>query len=403
MRIQSSLISVVCTCCVFATLVFPSTSFGQAAGKKARPDAKTKTKADSKKDAKDDNEEDNGAHLRIIGRPVLITKSGAELKTRKGIVWRAYLGEVFTVAEVNDDWYWIREKGGWLWKEHTIPLDSAVDYYSRGIAARPTADAYHQRGIAYAAITDYKNAIADYSKTIELKPQYAGAYVNRGNAYRSLKDLKKALSDYSTAITLDEKNFVALNNRGLIHAANRDFDRALADYNKALGLQKDYAEAFNNRGVAWREKGDFKKAITDYTNAIKVYPKFWKAFGNRGYAAKKLGLYDAALADFSQAALLQPFEPEALNDFAWMLATCPEAKFRNGKSALKDAKKACELTENKDWNCLDTLGAAQAEVGDFDKAMDAAEKALRLAPKNKKDGIRSRIELYADSKTFRDR
>ena len=392
MRIVPQLTAICCAAFVFAMLQPAFAQDGKKDAAKKKPSAK----------AKNSKKEDNGEHLRIIGRPVLVTKSGAELKTRKGVVWRAYLGEVFTVAEVKDDWYWIREKGGWLWKEQTIPLDLAVEHYSREITAKETAEAYHQRGIAYAAIQDYKNAIADYTKTIEMKPQYAGAYVNRGNAHRELKDAKKAMADYSAAITLDPKNFVALNNRGLIHTENRKFDNALADYNKALSLQKDYAEAFNNRGVVWREKGDYKKAIQDYTTAIKIYPKYWVAFGNRGFAAKKLGLYDKALADYSQAALLKPFEPKALNDFAWVLATCPDDKFRNGKSALKDAVKACELTKQADWNCLDTLGAAHAEIGDFDKAIRAAEKALKLAPKASKDAVRSRIELYADSKPYRE-
>ena len=354
-------------------------------------------------DKKAKEKEDRGEHLRIIGRPVLVTKSGAELKTRKGVVWRSYLGEVFTVAEVEGDWFWIREKRGWLWKKHTIPLDTAVEHFSREIEKRPSAEAHHQRGIAYAAISDFSQAIADYSKTIEMKPQYAGAYVNRGNANRQLKQLDKALSDYNAALTLDEKNFVALNNRGLVYTTNREFDKAMADFDQALKLQKEYAEAYNNRGVVWREKGDYKKAIEDYSQAIKIYPDFWQAFGNRGFARKKLGQYDSSLADYSHAALLKPFESETLNNFAWILATCPDKQFRNSRTALTDAKKACELTKNKDWNCLDTLGAAYAENEKFKEAVEAAEMALKLAPNDKQAAIRDRIELYSKKKPYREK
>ncbi|MDB4614450.1 tetratricopeptide repeat protein [bacterium] len=388
MRSNRTLIPVLCFCC----LLTPSLVMAQ------------RDKAGDKKAAKeteDDKKEDNGQHLRMIGKPVLVTKAGAELKTRKGVVWKAYLGEVFTVAEVEGEWYWIREKGGWLWEKHTVPLDSAVERFSIEIERRPSAEAFHQRGIAYAAIEDYERSIEDYSKTIELKPQYAGAYVNRGNCYRAMKNQKKALSDFSAALTLDEKNFVAYNNRALVYTSMREFDKAMGDLDKAVSLSKEYAEAYNNRGVVWREKGDLKKALGDYSRALKIYPEFWEALRNIGFAHNKLGNYEAAVTAYSEAARLRPFEPVSLNNIAWMAATCPREEFRNARLALDDAKKACEYTKNKDWNSLDTLGAAYAENQMFDKAAEAAQRALKLAPKDQKADIKERIKLYENDKPFR--
>jgi tetratricopeptide (TPR) repeat protein len=101
--------------------------------------------------------------------------------------------------------------------------------------------------------------------------------------------------------------------------------------------------------------------------------------------------------------LLKPFEAETLNNFAWILATCPKKEFRNSQTALQDAKKACELTKNMDWNCLDTLGAAYAQNQKFKAAIAAAEKAVQLAPSDKQDAIRNRIALYKDKKPFREK
>ena len=51
--------------------------------------------------------------------------------------------------------------------------------------------AYNNRGNAYYDLKDYQKAIADYTKAIELKPDYATAYYNRGSAHDDLKDYQK--------------------------------------------------------------------------------------------------------------------------------------------------------------------------------------------------------------------
>ena len=56
-----------------------------------------------------------------VGQKFIVTTAGAELKTPQAIVWRAYLGEVFTISLVNNEWLWIQEKGGWMWEKDGVP------------------------------------------------------------------------------------------------------------------------------------------------------------------------------------------------------------------------------------------------------------------------------------------
>ena len=63
---------------------------------------------------------------------------------------------------------------------------TAKEYFERGLSkyskAINNSDAYVNRGISKYVLQDYQGAIADYSKAIELNPNYSEAYVNRGSS-----------------------------------------------------------------------------------------------------------------------------------------------------------------------------------------------------------------------------
>ena len=48
-------------------------------------------------------------------------------------------------------------------------------------------------------------------------------------------------------------------------------------------------------------------------------------------------------------------------DLAWLLATCPEDRFRDGRRALALASRAAEIAAVDDKTCLAALAAAHAE------------------------------------------
>lgn len=77
--------------------------------------------------------------------------------------------------------------------------------------------------------------------------------------------------------------------------------------------------------------------------------------------------YQKAIKDFHKAIRVDPQRPAAYGELAWLLATSPDEKVRDGKKAWEYAKKAHEL-DPEDAAYMDKLAAAFAECGDFEQA-----------------------------------
>ena len=93
---------------------------------------------------------------------------------------------------------------------------------------------------------------------------------------------------------------------------------------------------------------------------------------------------------------------EALNGYAWLRATSSAAGVRNGELALAQAQQAVALEPNASY--LDTLAAAYAELGQFDKALATQREALALADGNE-DLVRElnrHLGAYAQGQPWRE-
>jgi len=93
--------------------------------------------------------------------------------------------------------------------------EKAILYLSEAIKLQPNiAEAYNNRGNAYADLQQYELAIEDYNEAIRLKPDYAHAYYNRGLAYHDLDQHQRAIDDFSEVIRLKPDETNAYYNRG---------------------------------------------------------------------------------------------------------------------------------------------------------------------------------------------
>ena len=160
-----------------------------------------------------------------------------------------------------------------------------------------------------------------------------------------------------------------------------DIAGAKRDLDAALQADPTFWPALYIRAQIFTGQGKYDLAIQDCNEALRQYPGFIEAALLRARINSSLGKYAEALKEFNYLVSIHPRSvtlARALSDRAWFQATCPNASFRNGRQAIKDAKAACSIMTWKDENMIDTLAAAYAETGDFDSAARYAAQALAI-------------------------
>ncbi len=226
--------------------------------------------------------------------------------------------------------------------------------------------ALHNRGVSYAQAGKFAEALDDFNRVVELNPLFAKAFANRATLFTQSGDLEVALADYQRACRLDPKLLAAEVGQGRIcHLLGR-WEESLDAFNKALEIQPDNPEIVCSRADLLADMGRYDEALADYAQSIDLDPEFAHAYRNG----------------------------------AWLLATCPDPRYRDGANAVCGAERALEFGYGERHVALDTLAAAQASAGQFEEAIHTLEEALKLAPHDARSAYRTRLQMYQAGKAY---
>jgi tetratricopeptide (TPR) repeat protein len=174
-------------------------------------------------------------------------------------------------------------------------------------------------------------------------------------------------------------------------------------FQKAVEIQPGFAEGHYYLAVALSQEGRVNDAAKHLQTAVTLRPDFADAQNSFGNLLLQAGRWNEAVAHYDATVGLQPRNPVALNNLAWVLATCPDPKVRNGARAVELAQNADQLSGAKEPHVLQTLAAAYAEAGRFPEAIATAQRALKLAQGEAGlvKALEGQLALYRVGKPFR--
>lgn len=131
-------------------------------------------------------------------------------------------------------------------------------------------------------------------------------FLQRGGHAIKNSDYKKALKDFGKALDLDENNFVALKNLGVAHSAIGNQETAKDFFKKAYRVDASDPELNNNLGVMFSDEKDYKKAIKYFLFASNLAPNRSLFLTNLAREYARTGLVAKAMPLLRKADSLAP-------------------------------------------------------------------------------------------------
>jgi len=272
-----------------------------------------------------------------------------------------------------------------------------------------------ERGEALYKKGALEEAIAEYTKAVEIEPEWAEAFIMRGYAHGWDDNFDLALADYEAAAAIDSKfrDFVqayryykdgdhtraietfdrvirnkinlmiAYNLRGNSYSAIGELEKAIADHTEAIRLNPDCYGNYINRALNYNNIEQYDRAIADCDRAIRLYPDSFYGYIFRGEAYFRKNNTERALADMDRAIQLNPDNKGDSASIPYnirVLIFCQEGDFSR---AIPDFSQMIKFFPDNPEPYADR-GYCYLQIGDYDKATADIDTALRLDPGNEK-------------------
>ena len=151
---------------------------------------------------------------------------------------------------------------------------------------------------------DYAEAITDFSRVIQIKPNFGKAVYNRRVSYTLSSNKQSTIDNYDQAIQLDPQNLASYFNCSVARDKIGDWQGALSDLDRIIIINHSCLETYLNRGFAKANLDDNRGAIADYDLAIKVNPNYYLTYHHRAAARQALKDRSGAVRNFQITAKL---------------------------------------------------------------------------------------------------
>ncbi|HTD68321.1 MAG TPA: tetratricopeptide repeat protein [Candidatus Limnocylindria bacterium] len=227
-------------------------------------------------------------------------------------------------------------------------------------------------------LSHWKNSITLWQHTLRVTTNNFMAHHDLGVALRESGRLDDALPHFQAALRIRENALSHFEMGQVLERQGRTND-AITQMERSVALAPRWATGRERLAFLLTERGDVTNALAHCSELLRLAPQRTDIRIRMAVFLSANDRAAEAITHYHEALRSKPNDIAALNNLAWIFATHPEAQFRNGAEAVELAFRACTLTGWKSPTFVATLAAAQAEMRNFQQAVDLATQARTLA------------------------
>ena len=282
--------------------------------------------------------------------------------------------------------------------------EEAIELAGRAIKLEADApQAYELRARIYVLTNAMDLALVDVNKALHLLPGSYTSLLLRARLLQAKEKYGEALNDVETALKVRPKAVSALFLKSTIYESQRRFGRAAATMRQVVILQPENEQARLMLGMYYSMGSKVKEALIEFDQVLEKNKGNTAALYWRADTRLNIGDHQGARKDYEQVLEANPKHEATLNNLAWLLATSPEDKLRDGKRAVELALQASASSQYKKPHILSTLAAAYAEAGDYEKAVEWSTKAVKLGREDIQQQLEAELKSYEQKKPWREK
>lgn len=205
----------------------------------------------------------------------------------------------------------------------------------------PKAQRHYTLGLNLEKESNLAEAASEFTKAIQINPEFAAAYYELGRVEKLRGDSKAAIRTLTQLTEFDPANNKARLLLARIYSDSGDVDRALALYSQALKQAPADPEIYYEIGVIAFNEKDYSQAVIMLKKALSLDPAMNDARRMLISAFEDTGNTKEAMERLHEAILLEPNSPDLVTNLgeldikAGRLAQA-ESEFRKALSLHSD-------------------------------------------------------------------
>ena len=230
---------------------------------------------------------------------------------------------------------------------------------------------YFKTGEDFVEVGNYNDAIEQFTKAIDLEPDYADAYMARADACEKIGKLEEAAADYDRASTFLEKDKDVFYHSGRLYYLLNEYEKALEKTDISIKLKKTNDNAYRLKAKILIALERFEEALENCNTALTL-KETSENFFLRGIVNEKLGRFNPAEEDY-----LKAVGKDARNIDAYIALAELRLQLNKLPFALNHVNRAIQLDQNNREAYLVRSKIYVAQL-DYPKAIDDISKNILM-------------------------